>query len=361
MNDVKYVALDVHKTTTTMTVVDVKGEILDHGVFKTTGEMLISRVGGLKGTVKVTLEEGCQAAWVYDTLRPHVGEVLVCDPRKNRERGSKNDKIDTKKMCQRYRNGDLSAVYQGQASLKPLKEAVKAYETLVKDCVRCRSRLKSLYLGNGIPLSGEKLYSPKRRAEWLKLLKERGAAARAELLFEELEHLTEIRKKAKAALLVESRRHKHWISLFRTIPGFGAIRAAQVLAIVQTPHRFSSRRAFCKYVGLKVEVSSSSDWEILSTGSFSRRHTNYTRGLTKDFSRRLKNVFKGAASTASRRGVLADYYKNTLVRPGRKPAIALVVLARQLAFALLSVWKHDKPFDVGRFLASRGLVTDKQD
>ena len=356
MNDVKYVALDIHKTTTTMTVIDSSGQILDHGVFRTTGEMLIARVGGLKGTVKVTLEEGCQAAWVYDTLRPHVSEVLVCDPRKNREKGSKTDKIDTRKMVQRYRNGDLSAVYQGQASLKPLKESVKAYETLVKDCVRCRARLKSLYLGNGIPLSGEKLYSQKRRAEWLKLLKERGAAGRAELLFEELDHLTVIRKRAKAVLLAESRRHKRWIQLFRTIPGFGPIRAAQVLAIVQTPHRFSSRRAFCKYVGLKVEVRSSSDWEVLLNGTFNRRHTNYTRGLTRDFSRRLKNVFKGAAITASRRGPLADYYKNTLVRPGRKPAIALVVLARQLAFALLSVWKHEKSFDVAAFLASRNLA-----
>ena len=360
MNDVKYVALDIHKTTTTMTVTNSQGEIIDDGVFRTTGEMLIARVAGLKGTVKVTLEEGCQAAWAYDLLNGHVSEVLVCDPRKNRERGSKSDKIDTKKLVQRYRNGDLSAVYQGQASLKPLKEAVKAYETLVKDCVRCRSRLKSLYLGNGIPLSGEKLYSQKRRAEWLRLLKERGAASRAELLFEELDHLTQIRKKAKAALVVESRRHKHWINLFRTIPGFGVIRAVQVLAIVQTPHRFASRRAFSKYVGLKVEVSSSSDWEVSLDGRLTRRHTNNTRGLTRDFSRRLKNVFKGAAQTASRRGPLADYYKNTLVRPGRKPAIALVVLARQLAFALLSIWKHDKPFDVGRFLAAGGRK-DKQD
>jgi len=31
----------------------------------------------------VTFEEGTCAAWLHDLLKPHVTQVLVCDPRKN--------------------------------------------------------------------------------------------------------------------------------------------------------------------------------------------------------------------------------------------------------------------------------------
>jgi len=31
----------------------------------------------------VTLEEGTWAAWLYDVLRPHVHEIVVCNPRRN--------------------------------------------------------------------------------------------------------------------------------------------------------------------------------------------------------------------------------------------------------------------------------------
>ena len=31
----------------------------------------------------VAFEEGTRAAWLYDLLKPHVAQVIVCDPRKN--------------------------------------------------------------------------------------------------------------------------------------------------------------------------------------------------------------------------------------------------------------------------------------
>jgi hypothetical protein len=40
-------------------------------------------IRGLRGSLHVTLEEGTCAAWLHDLLKPHVTQVLVCDPRKN--------------------------------------------------------------------------------------------------------------------------------------------------------------------------------------------------------------------------------------------------------------------------------------
>ena len=54
--------------------------------------------------------------------------------------------------------------------------------------------------------------------------------------------------KAKQALLSESR--KHSVSrILRSVPGRGPVRIAVLLARVQTPFRFRSKRLFWAYVG----------------------------------------------------------------------------------------------------------------
>jgi transposase len=360
MIDDKYVALDVHKATTTMTVVNARGEFVDRGVFQTSGELIVARVGSIPGRLRVTFEEGLHAAWLHDLLAPRVFQVLVCDPRKNAllASGSKNDRIDTAKLCELFRAGALSAVYHGDRSLHALQHLVRAYDTLVEDCTRTRSRLKMLYLGRAVACPGQTLYHPSRRQLWLEKLEDPGARRRAELLFEELDAQTGLRKQARGSLLAECRAHPEPMRILQSAPGFGPIRSAQLLAIVQTPHRFASRDRFSKYAGLKVEVRSSSDWEVGSRGELRRRRTKVsTRGLTKECSRRMKNIFKGAAQTASRTGPLVGYYRG-LVDSGRKPEIARVILARRLAFAVLSMWKRGERFDVRRFLAAGGAADE---
>jgi hypothetical protein len=50
-------------------------------------------IHGLRGELQVTFEEGTWATWLYDLLKPHVGKLVVCDPRKNSRKGNKNDRI----------------------------------------------------------------------------------------------------------------------------------------------------------------------------------------------------------------------------------------------------------------------------
>ena len=61
-------------------------------VIETKGSMLLQFIG-LRGDVHVTFEEGTWAAWWYGLLKPHVSEVVVCNPRKNAllKDGSKSD------------------------------------------------------------------------------------------------------------------------------------------------------------------------------------------------------------------------------------------------------------------------------
>jgi transposase len=199
--------------------------------------------------------------------------------------------------------------------------------------------------------SGRHLFQQSARERWIDRLDDAGTQLRARLLFAELDVQTELRKQAKSAMVVETRRHRDDLRSIESLPGFGVVRTAQLLATVQTPARFANRRAFRSYVGLSVVTRSSSDYVFGPDGIRRRVHRANTRGLTRDFNRRLKNVFKGAALSASRRGPLTAYYQ-ALVASGRKPEIARVIVARRLALAALSIWKRGEVFDEKRFLAS---------
>ena len=83
MNDSKFIALDVHKTSISAAVLDHDGKLVMQSVFATHAAAILSFIRGLRGTLRITFEEGTHSSWLYDLLRPYVTEVLVCNPRKN--------------------------------------------------------------------------------------------------------------------------------------------------------------------------------------------------------------------------------------------------------------------------------------
>jgi IS30 family transposase len=67
-------------------------------------------------------------------------------------------------------------------------------------------RLKALFRARAIPTRGTKVYQAAHRGSWLAHLAERGVRFLAETLYRELDVLTALRPKAKAAMLAEARR-----------------------------------------------------------------------------------------------------------------------------------------------------------
>src|SRR5260370_41596658 len=83
MND-KYVALDVHKASIVIGVRDVTGKYIMESVVEAKAATMLDYVKGLDGTIHLTFEEGTQSAWLYDLLKPHGAELVVCNPRRNK-------------------------------------------------------------------------------------------------------------------------------------------------------------------------------------------------------------------------------------------------------------------------------------
>jgi len=138
------------------------------------------------------------------------------------------------------------------------------------------NRIKALYRSRAIACAGTNVYKSPPRETWLDKLPEVGVRARASRLYAELDHLTSLRREARQAMLVESRRHVA-SKILHQVPPLGTVRIAQLIAAVATPHRFRSKRQFWSYCGLAVRTRSSADHHFVS-GDIRRAAKATTRG-----------------------------------------------------------------------------------
>ena len=346
MNSIKYVGLDVHQSTISVAVLDGDGKLVMQCVLATQAPAIVDFFAGLRGTIHVTFEEGSQAAWLYDLLLRRVAKLVVCNPRKNAllKAGNKSDAIDARKLAELLRAGLLSAVYQGQRSTAAVKQLGRSYAALTEDTTRIMGRIKALYRSQAIACAGQKPYSPRHREDYLVQLLEPGLQRRARRLYQQLDLLQQLRREARCDLLLESRKHQE-SRLLRSIPWLGPIRVALLIARVQTPHRFRSKRQFWAYCGLALETRSSADYQMVNGQLQRRSKPVFIRGLNLNHNHDLKNLFKGAATTASgSSGVFASFYENLLIK-GMKPELARLTLARKIAAVTLHIWKKGEPFD----------------
>jgi hypothetical protein len=99
-----YVGMDVHQASIVIVVLNGAGKVVLEMVVETGTETVRNFIRSLQGRVHVTFEEGTQATWLHDVLRPLVHEVIVCDPRRNKllAEGNKGDRVDELGCCERF-------------------------------------------------------------------------------------------------------------------------------------------------------------------------------------------------------------------------------------------------------------------
>src|SRR5439155_1102542 len=149
------------------------------------------------------------------------------------------------------------------AARATLKELTRSYTNLVEDTTRVMLRLKALFRARGLQTRGQRVYHPRERAAWLAQLADRGAQVRAEVLYAGLDVLCRLRPRAKAVMVAEARRDPAW-AVLGTIPFFGPVRVALLLATMQTPWRFRTKRNLWAYAGLAVVTRSSAEYAIVA-------------------------------------------------------------------------------------------------
>src|ERR1019366_5664962 len=230
-------------------------------VVETKASSILEFLHGLRGELHVTWEEGTWAAWLYDLVQPQVEQVVVCNPRRNAllKEGSKSDKVDAHKLA----------------------DLLRSYQTIGQDLTRVMNRLKALYRGWGIACAGTQIYAPRYREEWLGKIAQAGVRRRAELLYQQLDGLQALRRNLRPEFLAESRKHKA-AKLLRQIPCIGPIRAARLIALMQTPHRFRSKRQLWTYSGLGIETHDSAQFRFVRGQLQRSKKPQQIRGLNRN-------------------------------------------------------------------------------
>ena len=245
MDRTKYIGTDVHQEAITIAVMNSSGKLVMESIVETKAATIVQFLQGLQGICRSRWKRGTWAAWLYDLLRPHVSQLIVCDPRKN-------------------------------ALLK----------------------------------SGNKA----------------------------------LRQAVRRDLLAESRKHGA-TKLLRQIPSIGPIRAAVLIALLQTPHRFRTKRQLWAYSGLAIETRGSGEYRYVDGQLRRSQKPVALRGLNKNHNHDLKWIFKSAAMQASgSTGLLHEYYEGLLAK-GMKPALARLTVARKIATITWIVWKKGARFD----------------
>src|SRR5258708_1262788 len=303
-HEVKYIGMDVHKEAIVIAVLDEGGKQVMESIIETKASSILQFVHGLRGELHVTWEEGTWAAWLYDLLQPQMQHIVVCNPRRNAllKEGSKSDKVDAHKLADLLRTGMLRPVYHGENGLRTLRE------------------------------------------EWLSKIPQAGVRRRAELLYQQLDGLQALRRDLRPEFLAESRKHKA-AKLLRQIPCIGPIRAARLIALMQTPHRFRSKRQLWTYSGLGIETHDSAQFRFVRGQLQRSKKPQQLRGLNRNHNHEMKEIFKSAATRAScGRGPLHDFYA-ALLSKGMKPEMARLTLARKIAAITLTLWKKEERFD----------------
>src|ERR1700691_4912163 len=264
MNDAKFIGLDVHQATISAVVLDCTGRLVMESTLETKASAILQFIRGLRGSLHVTFEEGTCAHWLHDLLKPHVSKVIVCDPRKNAllKAGNKNDRIDARKLADLLRSGLLSPVYHGENGIRTLKELARSYLAVTQDLTRVMGRLKALYRSWAIPCAGERVYSPRHRQKWLDQISEPGVRRRAEFYYQQIDALRALHRQVRHDLPVESQKHPA-TELLRQIPSIGPIRAALLVALIQTPHRFRTKRQLWAYSGLGLKTHGSAQYRYV--------------------------------------------------------------------------------------------------
>ena len=350
MDDIKYAGIDLHQSTCVVAVHDAQGKTLSESILETDGKTLRDVFGGLSGTVQVAFEVGTQSAWLYEILKPIVNSITVCDVRGQKRKGNKNDRIDAHKLARWLRLGELKAVYQGDRNIRKLRDLAHAYLATVSDLIRVMNRIKALYRSWSIRCAGRDVYYKRHRAEWISKFPIAESGMRAGLYYEQLDILKEQRRQIKKVFLKEVRRYPVQ-RILRGIPGFGPIRCSFVIAVIGTPYRFRTKRQLWAYSGLSVVIHSTSDHEMIGGRIIRKQRRHETGGLTRDYNRILKFVFKGAAQEAIRKEPFRTLYQRKVAK-GMRPEMATLSIARRLASLTLVLWKRGEKFNIAKLISS---------
>jgi len=332
-----YIGVDCHISSLDFAVVNETGATTRKEKVTTGVKALISFIKSVPRPRKIFIEEGTLASWALEACTAHGEELIITDPKRNRwigRAGQKSDTIDATKLAQLARGCYIKEIHHPVGNRRRFRELVLAYHDAIKSQTRIKNKLKAKFRQNGIRCRGETVYSTKNREEWRrKLPKDKLVHLIVEGLWCQLNGIEAVTQELLRNIRVQSRQYKE-IKRFKKVPGIGLVHAATISAIMETPYRFANKKKLWMYAGLAIR-------ERESGGRV------YSKSLTTDYNRLLKNAIKQATESAiiARDNQFRRQYLRLTLEQGIPSHRAKLTVARSILATLYGIWKNGEEYD----------------
>jgi transposase len=289
---------------------------------------------------QVVYEAGFCGFWIHDQLREQGINCIVVNPADvpttDKEKKTKSDPVDSRKLARSLRNGELKGIYVPHREKVEDRSLVRTRQAMVKKQTRCKNQIKSSLHFYGIVIPEELAESrwSRKFINWLteiQMTRVSGNMALkaylAELLYlrQTISDLTkEIRRLAHAQDYAENHR------FMKSVVGISTLTAMTFLTELVDINRFKNLDRLASYVGLIPDVNGSGEKET-NTGITSRRNPQ------------LRGILIEAAWVAVRKDpAMMMAYSKLLPKVSKK--IAIVKIARKLLNRIRYVLKNKQEY-----------------
>lgn len=316
----RIVGLDIHRVFAEAVMLD-DGKIIRLGRIGMTRDHLEAFAKTLTHDDHVVVEATGNAAAVTEVIAPHVGRVVIANPRQVwliAHARIKTDTVDATVLAKLYASNFLPEVWTPDTQTLALRRQVTRRNQIVRQRVRLKTIVQSILHAHLVPQCPHAdLFGHKGRA-WLMSqhlpADERDAAER---------HLREYDRLSEDLRVIERELARHAlmdpeVKRLMTMPGIDMVVAVGLTAAIGTIKRFRRPDELVSYVGLNPSVHQS--------GNAPPRHGR----ITKQGRSHARALLVEAAWQAVRGpGPLRAFYQRVAARRGNH--IAAVAVARKLA------------------------------
>jgi transposase len=339
-----YVGIDVHKYRWQVAVF-YDGIMLSNTNIEGSSSSLITHLHKYYCGAKFhcVYESGPLGFTLCRTLLANGLQCMVVNPADipdtHREQRSKTDPVDARKLARHLAAGLLQPIHIPSEKLQKQRSLIRLRKKLWGDLVRCKNRLKSelLFQGIGIPKEFDNPHWSKNFLLWIEQQASSDEYLKDTLLFmlEEAKVLRQLLLKTERKLR-EMMRHKDFAvqgNILRSIAGVGPLTSMLFMLEVGDVRRFKSFDALNRFVGFCPDSHSSGNIQK-HTGLSLRKHSQ------------LRTMLVEAAWQLIRRDpAMLDYYRELTKR--MKGQQAIIRVARKLLRRMRTILLKDQLYANG--------------
>ena len=336
-----YVGMDIHKKSWSISILTDKFE---HKTFTQPPNVEVL-VNYLKrnfpgGSYKSVYEAGYCGFWVHDCLQEHGVQCLVVNPAdvptKDKERRSKTDRVDCRKLARSLRSGEIDSIYVPSRPKVEDRSLLRTRHSMVRKQTRCKNQIKSIlhFYGIQVPEELANGHWSKRFITWIEAIRMERASGNVALKvhLEELKNMRKIIADITHSIrsLANSEEYRQNVRLLKTLPGISTLTAMTLLTELCEITRFKNLDKLCSYIGLIPDTDCSGG---------SERKT----GITKRRNAQLRGILIESSWIAVRKDPALLMTFTTLCKKMRKTN-AIVRIARKLLNRIRHVLKTQQEY-----------------